>query len=373
MNSTGKYDVCFVCFADPALDGRTINIIREASRLGLDCLLIAFESDSEIVGLENVKQISFPCVEGERILKRLIRFNRFCKSIILNAGAKKYWSSDFFALSASKQLANYYKAKLIYDSREIYSALGPLSGKKIKQAVITYMEKRLVSSVDEFVVSGELDGQYLASHFRTQKTFHLIMNLPPYKQPVTNNELKQNLGMSENETLLIYQGAVLKGRGIESAAKAVSQMPNTRLIVIGEGPSLKEFKEKYKLLIESRKVFFWGSVPYSELHYYTCGADIGICFIEPVSFSYELALPNKLFEYTMAGKPSLISDLPAMRLTAEKYDIGKLIHTGANNEELIEAIENIKTDYEYYSENCLNAAHELAYESMIPKIKTLLL
>ena len=57
----------------------------------------------------------------------------------------------------------------------------------------------------------------------------------------------------------------------------------------------------------SERVHFCGVVPYRELHQWTCSADIGIVFIEPISFSYKLALPNKLFEYLYCEKPVIAS------------------------------------------------------------------
>ena len=39
---------------------------------------------------------------------------------------------------------------------------------------------------------------------------------------------------------------------------------------------------------------------------------MGLCLIQPICRSYELTLPNKLFEYACAGLPILASDLPVI-------------------------------------------------------------
>ena len=49
---------------------------------------------------------------------------------------------------------------------------------------------------------------------------------------------------------------------------------------------------------------------------------IGFSLIKPVSKSYEQALPNKLFEYALAGIPVIASNLPEMDKIINKYQIG---------------------------------------------------
>jgi len=75
--------------------------------------------------------------------------------------------------------------------------------------------------------------------------------------------------------------------------------------LLGDGGYEKTLLNEAKLLKVDKRVIFCGKVDYDLLHEYTCSADAGLCFIQPVSISYQYALPNKLFEYIMAGIPVL--------------------------------------------------------------------
>jgi glycosyltransferase involved in cell wall biosynthesis len=54
--------------------------------------------------------------------------------------------------------------------------------------------------------------------------------------------------------------------------------------------------------------------------------------IEPSCLSYELTLPNKLFEYVAAGLPVLASDLPVMGDFVQRYGVGLLTDAADPND-----------------------------------------
>jgi glycosyltransferase involved in cell wall biosynthesis len=67
------------------------------------------------------------------------------------------------------------------------------------------------------------------------------------------------------------------------------------------------------------KVRFFGPVPNAELISYSASADVGLANIVNSSVSYNTSLPNKLFEYAMAGIPVVGSDSPEIgRIVAEE-------------------------------------------------------
>ena len=73
---------------------------------------------------------------------------------------------------------------------------------------------------------------------------------------------------------------------------------------------------------QNERIHYHESVSSKILNEYTCSANIGICLIEDLCLSYKFCLPNKFFEYAMAGLPILVSDLPEMRKLVEEYDCG---------------------------------------------------
>jgi glycosyltransferase involved in cell wall biosynthesis len=196
------------------------------------------------------------------------------------------------------------------------------------------------------------------------------MNLPEYKEKLSTDIIRKRTGIPPYRLIIVYQGMLMKGRGLEKVIEAMKYLDNYALVIIGEGADENSLKQSASVPELRRKVHFIGAVPYSELHEWTCGADIGYCFIEPISFSYELALPNKLFEYAMAGVPSLTSSLPAIDRILEKSGIGLSIPHYSGPEAIAEAIKAIGSENlrNKLIANCSKAAKIYSYESQEDKV-----
>jgi len=70
------------------------------------------------------------------------------------------------------------------------------------------------------------------------------------------------------------------------------------------------------------RVRFFGPIPNDELLYYTASADVGLCVIRGQSLSYRWSMPNKLFEYMMAGIPVVASDFEEMGRVVREEGVG---------------------------------------------------
>lgn len=320
---------------------------------GLKVLLVSLPSSAKI-NFQGLETIEIPVIKG-RFLKKWIDFARKIQRK-KTFSAKYYIACDLYSLPAARKFSQKDSARLLYDSREIYSALGPLSGSKIKQMALASIEKNYIRGVDEIIVSGPLDADFLRKYFRHDIPYHVIMNLPPFSEKVESNKIRENFRVADDKKIIIYQGAVLKGRGIAPLAEAIRDKEEYVLFIAGDGPFLPEIKSIYNIEIESGKIICAGKINYSELHEWTCSADIGCALFEPVSLSYELALPNKLFEYCMAGIPSLATDLPAIRSVVEKYPFARLVERGLKQGHILAGLADIEKRYCEYTSRCEEGA-----------------
>jgi len=64
------------------------------------------------------------------------------------------------------------------------------------------------------------------------------------------------------------------------------------------------------------------SVPLDHLIGWTREADLGVTLLEDTCENHRLALPNKLFEYIVAGVPVIASALPETERVVREYGIG---------------------------------------------------
>jgi glycosyltransferase involved in cell wall biosynthesis len=358
-----RFDACFVCITELRNDARTLNLARTLVKHGKKVCILATGKPEDVVDFfgEDITLFYISANESPRAWKRILDFNLKALKYRYKAEANTYWAMDLYSLYVAKELSKLYSGRLIYDSREIYSALGTLYKNNIKQAIQTKIEKRLVRYVDNIIVSGRLDAEYLDKHFKEPVSYDVIMNLPPMRTAMQSNMLRKQFGIAEDKKIILYQGMLMKGRGIIPLINALPHIPNAVLCLLGEGDYNEVITAEANRLGVVDRVIFCGKVDYDKLHELTSSADIGAVLIEPVSLSYKLALPNKLFEYCMAGLPVLASNLPAMAEIFREFKVGRIIEPNASPEDIAYALNDLTDNKFSYSEMAFTAAKKYNY------------
>jgi len=129
---------------------------------------------------------------------------------------------------------------------------------------------------------------------------------------------------SNGAPLALYFGALTRNRGLEQAIAALAEIPELRLRLVG--PESWGFKAELARLAQrlgvEERMELWEPVPAGEGQRVISEADVGLALIQPSCLSYELTLPNKLFEYTAAGVPVLGSRLPMISDFISGHGVG---------------------------------------------------
>ncbi len=364
------FDACIIVFNEITLDARAVNIAQTLSDAGKSVCIIAIASPGveETFSLKGILLCPVSIQKSKRMWKRWLSFLNAAKKYPVHA--RTYWASDLYSLPAALRLKDIFTGKVIYDSREIFSALGPAAKTPVKQRIISALEKRWIVKTDEFIVSGKLDADYLRKYFGTGKPFHVIMNVPFYKKPAGSRKIREYFNLPGDKKIILYQGVLLDGRGLIPVVQSLKYFDDAVLCIIGDGPFRRRIEEESFRLNFTARVLFKGSVPYNELHEWTSSADAGLCFIEPISFSYQLALPNKLFEYIMARIPVLASDLPAIKKIIDEENTGIALSSKSSPEQIAAALKELcRGDRKAsFLAACNKAALKYSYENQINKI-----
>ncbi len=375
--NTYNFDICFICFNEPLVDARTINIAKLTARKGKNVALIAFGSEVEKRYYKSFNINFFP-IEKSKHQKVSVRWSKFkldTNKLKGDINAKFYYACDLYSLPVASDMKKAMRfmgaqSRLYYDSREIYSQLGPLSGHSLKQVLISKIEKMYIKEVDKIITTGKGDTEFLLGYFNTSAPYVEIMNLPPYQTPKHTDLLRVKADLSYDTLILIYQGMILKGRGLKIVIDAISNIENVHLFIVGAGEYYQDLAQYVIDKGMSKKVTFTGRVPYSRLLDITASADVGLCLFEPISVSYELALPNKLFEYIMAGIPTIATNLPQIQRVINKNKVGVLVDSDLKINDVINAIEKVR-DLEVRKkmiEQAKLVAKDYSYESQTEKI-----
>jgi glycosyltransferase involved in cell wall biosynthesis len=155
------------------------------------------------------------------------------------------------------------------------------------------------------------------------KNSTVLLNVPDVTEIEVNGfDLRARFGIPDTHLLLVHQGVLLPNRGVDQVIEAVELCENVSLAIIGYGmhvPFLKNLVSQRGL--ESR-VHFLGAVPAGDLVSWSASADVGICTIVGNSDSYRHSMPNKLFEYAMAGLTVIASNYEGMGSFVIENDFG---------------------------------------------------
>ncbi len=244
-----------------------------------------------------------------------LAFNVRLFLFLLTRKADIYWANDMDTLLATALAAKIQKKRLFYDSHEYWTEIPELIHRPKVRKIWYWLEKRLFPKVDKAMTVNQSIANIYSEKYG--KPVHSIRNLPFLKPPFAKRR--------EPGRILIYQGALNIGRGLELMIGAMPFLPGYYLQVLGSGPLEEELRDLVSLEGMQDRVQFYGLVPFEELHAITRKAALGLSIEEDMGKSYHFALPNKLFDYIQGGIPALVSDLPEMRRIIENYRVGEVL------------------------------------------------
>ncbi|MEO8029815.1 MAG: glycosyltransferase [Gemmatimonadota bacterium] len=200
---------------------------------------------------------------------------------------------------------------------------------------------------------------------------HLVRNVPDRTttRPATARAgIRASLGLKAETPLLLFQGYVVPGRGVEVVIAAMAQLPAPiHFAILGNGTAryLSGLRVLAEQLGVAARVSFVPAVPSEELVEYARTADFGISPMRPGGISDALSLPNKVFEYLQSGLPVIHSGSDEVRRLLVPYDVGRWFAEG-DATALASVIEGLLADPDELRRlrrNCVRAASELQWEN----------
>jgi len=233
--------------------------------------------------------------------------------------------------------------KLVYDSHELQTERNRMG--KVARWWATWNEKRGLPHTDARIWTTDSRARYVVEKYGIPYPT-ILRNVPEIIEIEEGWDLRERLDIPADQRVLVYQGSIQENRGIEEAIEAVaSHLEDCVLVVIGYGhhrPVLEEMVTERGL---DDRVKFFGPIPNDELLFYTASADVGLCTIKGNSLSYRWSLPNKLFEYMMAGIPIVASDYEEMGRVVREEGVGTVCDPG-DPESVAAAVRGIVEDPE---------------------------
>jgi glycosyltransferase involved in cell wall biosynthesis len=266
----------------------------------------------------------------------------------------------FLSNDTDTLIANYLASKirrkpLVFDAHEMFPEVPEVANRKFVKAIWTAIEDRIFPKLKKsYTVCQSIADIY---HQKYKIDMQVVRNIPLQEHSVHC----QPAIHADGKKIILYQGAVNIGRGIEQMIDAMPYLDDFVFYVIGDGDILNELKEKVTRLNLDEKVVFTGKIPLENLSAYTQCADIGINLLENQGLNYYYSLPNRIFDYIRNNLPVLSCDFPEIRKIVTHYGVGRLI----TNYEPLFLAETIRqmAEEEKNTAGFATANRELAWEN----------
>lgn len=229
-------------------------------------------------------------------------------------------ANDLDTLLPNYMVSNINNCPLIYDSHEYFTEVPELINRPKVRSFWLRLEEFIFPKLKNVItVNDKIAGLY-ETKYKVQVT--AVRNLPKLlKDQVT----KLKVPAVKNERMILYQGSLNVGRGIELMIAAMEFLDDHVLILAGDGDICSELKEQVNQSSWQDRIIFLGKLKPADLRGLTHQADIGLSLEEDLGLNYRYCLPNKVFDYINSGIPILVSDLPLLRELVSNYKVGEYL------------------------------------------------
>ena len=193
-------------------------------------------------------------------------------------------------------------------------------------ALVYSLVERLASATMSAVMLAEED--YLPS-FRSSSRIEVIHNYPMRAESDLSRGEAARQRWSRPGPRLLYVGTVTWHRGllemIETVALLEDRLSDITLDIVGMIPR-KEYRDKLSAAVvglkRPKRVTIHGPVPFIKLHKHFKRAHIGLFPLYPLP-NFTASKATKLFEYALAGLPTVVGDIPNWRFIIDETDAGE--------------------------------------------------
>lgn len=251
-----------------------------------------------------------------------------------------------------------YKAKLVYDTHELETETNGLTG--FRKKLSKKLEKLLIKKADLTLVVSENIADWYATEYKMSRP-PVVKNAPWAHTPAKTDVFRKKFAIRDEQTIFLYQGGLAKGRGVPFILEAFKARTNDQAVIVFMGYGALE-EEIIQASKETNTIFYMPAVPPEQVLEHTVAADIGLSLIENTCLSYFYCMPNKLFEYSMAGLAVVVSNMKEMAEFVTQNNSGFVL-----DDMTVEALNNLieqvlVQDLQQIKENARKAALSNSWE-----------
>ncbi len=229
-----------------------------------------------------------------------------------------YHANDWEALPVAAEAAKLKHAKLVFDAHE-YAPLeleNRWYWKAVFKPTTTYFIKKYVSQINASVTVAPL----ISDRYKKEFGFgaDVILNAPEAETLPINKSSFENIR-------LVHHGGCIRDRKLERLIEALVNCDrrfSLHLILLNNDPAYLNKLRRLADALAPGRVIFHEPVPPEQIVKRISEFDIGFYLLEPNSFNNVAALPNKFFDFIVAGLAVCVGPSPSMAQFVKEYRIG---------------------------------------------------
>lgn len=274
--------------------------------------------------------------------------------------ARLYLANDWETLPIARRAARLHRGAYAFDSHEL-AVLEAQSRPRFPRAYarwIRRLERSAIHDADFVMTVGDALADQLMRSYQLDVKPTVVRNVPAYA-PVATNVVNDPL-------VVLYHGALAADRRLDVLVDTAARCSDRfRFVIRGSGSASYE-NELANLIAERRvqdRVRIEPPVPIEQVVAAAASADIGVVAMPTSNVQAAVALPNKLFDYIMAGLAIVGTDLPELRRVIGGHDVGITVpdfEPGA----LADALQLLTPErVAHYKRRAAVAAKHLAWEA----------
>ena len=334
--------VCMHVLGTASTDARVMRAATALVKAGYVVSVVDIEDEGNHQSEEDIRGV---CVKHVMVSRSFLstRFDKwtlvrltqlFVRSSlrVIQTPADIYHAHDVSALPACYIAARLHHKPIIFEAHEMPLFERPLSemgrSRRWLHKLLVVLLAHIVPQCTGIITVSPPIVEEIRSRYGVPEVT-LVRSVPEYRAVPKSDRLRQYLDLKPEVRIAFYQGNLQLNRGLDGLVRAAAFLEQ-HIVIVMMGKNVGTTQAQLEALIAREgvadRVKILPPVPYAELLDWTASADIGLNVASPdYSLNVRYFLPNKLFEYLMAGLPVLTSPLEAIVEVVKTYDVGQVL------------------------------------------------
>lgn len=227
-------------------------------------------------------------------------------------------ANDWMALPVAVRAVEGKETRLLFDAHEYTPAQFNqyLTGRCLKSRYYEYILRTYSKKVSKVITVSDGIANLYKENFGWETT--VVRNAPAYTAVDFHSTVPTSIQ-------LVHHGAAIPGRHLENLIHLVSLLDERFTLTFILVPMKKQYLDYLKeraMRFAPNRIRFIDPIPPNLLASHLAAYDMGIHLLKAVNLNHLYALPNKLFDFIMAGLGVAIFPLPEMARIVTEHQIG---------------------------------------------------